>query len=120
MRPYISDVPAVHALHLYRLYSLAGAFAIGSVTLAMIYKILPDARIGWGDVWLGAVATSAALVACESLINLYLSHATLATAYGAAGSLVVVLLWVYFSAMIFLLGAEFTHVYAGRERPVVA
>jgi len=83
--------------------------------LATVYKILPDAKIHWRDVWIGAAATAVMLVGGEILIGLYLAQAQIATAYGAAGSLVVLLVWVYYSAMIFLLGAEFTHAYAKQK-----
>ncbi len=79
---------------------------------AMIYKILPDVDMGWRDVWLGAGATAVLFTIGKTLIGLYLSHTGAASIYGAAGSLVVVLLWVYYCAQIFFVGAEFTEVYS--------
>lgn len=89
----------------------------GIVTLlfAMIYKVLPDTPITWGDVWTGAAVTGFLFSIGRLLISFYLSYSSVASAYGAAGSLVVALLWVYYSAQIFLFGAAFTHVYARRQ-----
>ena len=81
---------------------------------ATIYKVLPDAQIAWRDVWLGAAVTALLFVAGKWLIGLYLGRSAVASAYGAAGSLAVLLLWLYYSAQIFLFGAELTQVYANR------
>ena len=78
----------------------------------MIYKIIPRVRIGWRDVWVGAAVTALLFAIGKSLIGLYLGRSTFASGFGAAGSLVVLLVWMYYSAQIFLLGAEFTWVYA--------
>ena len=78
----------------------------------MIYKFLPDVRIQWRDVWIGAALTSVLFTVGKFLIGLYLGHSGVSSAYGAAGSLITVLLWVYYSSLIFFLGAEFTQVYA--------
>jgi membrane protein len=88
--------------------------SLGFVTLlfAWIFKLLPDVPIAWRDVWLGAFLTAVLFTGGQHLIGLYLGQSSVASAYGAAGSLVVVLLWVYYSAQIVLFGAEFTHVYA--------
>jgi membrane protein len=100
--------------------------SFGMVTLmfAMIYKIIPRVRIHWRDVWVGAAVTAALFVVGKFLIGLYLGKSSVASAFGAAGSLVVMMVWVYYSAQIFLLGAEFTWVYAhaygsrrGQRRP---
>jgi membrane protein len=89
---------------------------LGVMTLlfAMIYRILPDVEIPWGDVWLGAVVTALLFSFGKYLIGLYLSYSTINAAYGAAGSLVVLLAWTYYSAQIFLFGAQLTQVYATR------
>jgi membrane protein len=79
---------------------------------AAIFKWLPDARIAWADVWTGAAFTSFLFLAGKFLLGLYLGLSGLSSVYGAAGSLVVVLVWVYYSALIFYFGAEFTKVYA--------
>jgi len=85
-----------------------------AVLVALVYKVLPDVEISWRDVWVGALTTALLLYGGKVLIAMYLRHAGFASTYGAAGSLVVVLVWVYYSAQIFLLGAEFTQVYAHR------
>jgi membrane protein len=82
---------------------------------AMIYKVLPDTRVAWRDVWLGALVTSMLFTVGRMGIGLYLGRASVASSYGAAGSLVILLLWIYYSAMILYLGAEFTHVYSIRH-----
>jgi membrane protein len=87
---------------------------LSTVLFAIIYRTLPDARIAWQDVWLGAVVTSLLFAIGNLLITLYLRFSSPASAYGAAGSLVVALLYIYYSAQIFFYGAEFTHVYANR------
>jgi membrane protein len=88
------------------------SFAFVTVTFAMIYKLMPRVRIGWRDVWIGAAVTALLFAIGKSLIGLYLGRSSFASGFGAAGSLVVLLLWMYYSAQIFLLGAEFTRVYA--------
>jgi membrane protein len=90
--------------------------SLGVITLlfAAIYKVLPDVRIGWSDVWIGAATTALLFTVGKYFIGLYLGHSGTASVYGAAGSPIVLLLWVYYSVMIFLLGAEFTKVYANR------
>jgi membrane protein len=88
------------------------SFAIVTMLFALIFKFLPDARIRWRDVWVGAVATALLFVVGKFAIGFYLGHASLGSAYGAAGSFVVLLVWIYYSAQILLFGAEFTQVYA--------
>lgn len=89
---------------------------VGLLTLflALLYKYLPDVSIEWQDVWVGAFITSLLFVVGKFGIGLYLGYASVGSAYGAAGSLVVLLLWIYYSALILLLGAEITQVYAHR------
>jgi membrane protein len=79
---------------------------------AMIYKILPRVPIAWRDVWIGSAVTALLFTVGKFAIGFYIGRSHLSAAYGAAGSLVVVLVWVYYAAQIFLLGAEFTCVYA--------
>jgi membrane protein len=83
-----------------------------TVLFAMFFKVLPDVHIAWRDVWKGAIITSLLFILGNYLLGFYLRRSVLASAYGAAGSLFVFLLWVYYSAQIFLLGAEITHVFA--------
>ena len=87
-------------------------FALTTAVFAMIYKIMPRVRIHWRDVWVGAAVTSLLFTAGKSLIGLYIGKTGVASGFGAAGSLVVILVWVYYSAQIFLFGAEFTWAYA--------
>lgn len=92
--------------------NFAVSFAGVSILFALIYKYVPEANIAWEDVWIGAIATAFLFTVGEYLIGLYLGKAGVASAYGAAGSLVVLIVWVYYSSMIFFFGAEFTHVLA--------
>jgi membrane protein len=78
----------------------------------MLYKWLPNVQIAWKDVWIGAFITAVLFSAGRFAIGLYLGRSALASAYGAAGTLVVLLLWLYYSAQVFLYGAEFTCLYA--------
>ena len=83
-----------------------------TVLFAMIYRFLPDAKIAWKDVWFGAAVTAVLFTAGKFLIGLYLGKTGTASAYGAAGSLAVLLIWLYYSSQIFLFGAELTKSYA--------
>ncbi len=91
------------------------SFVIITLLFAAVYKFLPDAELRWSDVLLGAVATALLFVAGKFLISLYLGSRSVGSAYGAAGSLVLVLLWIYYSSIIFLFGAELTQVWARRR-----
>ena len=88
--------------------------AVITLLFAMIFKFLPDAQIAWRDVWIGALITAALFTAGKFALGLYLGKSGVASSYGAAGSLIVLLLWVYYSAQILFFGAEFTQVYANR------
>ena len=87
-----------------------------TVLFALLYRFLPDAWVAWRDVWTGAAVTALLFSIGRTLIALYLGHSTTSSPFGAAGSVVVFLLWVYYSAQIFLFGAEFTEVYAVARR----
>jgi membrane protein len=104
------------------LFNFVLSFVVITGLFALIFKLLPDARVAWRDVWVGAALTSALFTIGKFAIGLYLGKSNVASAYGAAGSLVIVLVWVYYSAQILLYGAEFTQVYANRlgERIVPA
>jgi membrane protein len=91
------------------------SFALISVLFAAIYKVLPDAKLTWRDVLIGAVVTALLFNLGKFLIGLYLAHSALASSYGAAGAVIVIMMWVYYSAQIFLLGAEFTKIHASRR-----
>lgn len=90
------------------------AFSVATVALisAVVLRYVPDTRVAWKNTLVGGLVTSVLFNIGNALVSIYLGHASVAAAYGAAGSLVVVLLWLYFSAQFFLVGAEFTRVYA--------
>jgi len=88
------------------------SFAMTTLVFALIYKIMPRVHIRWHDVWIGAAVTALLFTVGKLLIGLYLGKSGVASVFGAAASLVVMLIWVYYSAQIFLMGAEFTWVYA--------
>jgi membrane protein len=94
--------------------NFAISFAVTTFLFALIFKVLPDVRIRWREVWVGSLATALLFSVGRFLIGLYLGRSSVSSAYGAAGSLVVLLVWVYYSAQILFLGAEFTQVYASR------
>lgn len=87
------------------------SFCLMTFLFGMIFKLLPDRRLAWRDVWLGAALTALLFTAGKGVIGLYLGRAAIGSAYGAAGSLVVIMLWVYYSAQILFLGAEFTKIW---------
>jgi membrane protein len=94
------------------------SFVVFTVLFALLYKVVPDQPVDWGDVWIGAAVTALLFSLGKFLIGFYLGRASVGSAYGAAGSLVVFLAWVYYSAQIFFLGAEFTHTFATRNGSV--
>ena len=94
--------------------TFAVSFALTTLLFAMIFKVLPDVEIAWRDVWIGAAVTALLFTVGKFLIGLYLAKSSVASTYGAAGSLVALLLWIYYSSQILFLGAEFTEVYASR------
>jgi membrane protein len=91
--------------------------AVIAVLFALMFRVLPDVEIRWSDVGIGAFFTALLFVAGQALIGLYIGRAGIASAYGAAGALLAVLIWVYYSAAILLLGAEFTKIYARSNGP---
>ena len=91
------------------------SFFVVAILFAMVYKYLPDVEIEWRDVWIGAVVTSVLFNGGKYFISLYLGHTALGSAFGAAGSFAVLLVWIYYSALISFFGAEFTQVYARRH-----
>ncbi|CAN7584337.1 YihY/virulence factor BrkB family protein [Rhizobacter sp. LjRoot28] len=88
------------------------SMAFITAVFAMIYKFMPRVHVGWSDVWVGAIVTSLLFSIGKLLIGIYIGRSSVTSAFGAAGSLAVLLVWVYYSAQIFLMGAEFTWVYA--------
>jgi membrane protein len=98
-----------------QILNFAISFGVVTLLFASIYKVLPDTPIRWADVWIGAAVTALLFTIGKFLLGLYLGNSTIASSYGAAGSFVVLLVWIYYSAQILLLGAEFTQVYAKRH-----
>ncbi len=105
-----SHIPGWEAV--WQVANLVISFGVITVLFAMIYKVLPDTKVAWRDVWLGAAFTAVLFSIGKFGIGLYLGKGSVASSYGAAGSLAVILLWVYYSSMILFFGAEFTQVYA--------
>lgn len=95
-----------------QLLSLLISLSTVTVVFALIFKVVPDVEIAWRDVWIGAVVTAVLFVLGQFAIGLYLGNSDVTSTYGAAGALVVILVWVFYSAQILFLGAEFTQVYA--------
>lgn len=110
---YASDVfPSELWLIAVRILSLVISFGVVTLLFAVIYKVLPDAKIEWRDVWVGAAVTALLFTIGRFAIGLYIGNSGTASAYGAAGALIVILLWIYYAAQILFFGAEFTQVYA--------
>ena len=106
--PGISDI----VLHV---VNFALSFVVITGVFAAMFKVLPDAEVTWGDVWVGAIATALLFVLGKYAIGLYLGQSNPGDAYGAAGSLAVILVWVYYASMIVLFGAEFTQQWANKR-----
>lgn len=96
------------------------SFLVITVLFALIFKYLPDAKIGWSDVWVGAAITSGLFSLGKFGLGLYLGASSVASSFGAAGSLIILLVWVYYSAQILFFGAEFTQVWANKFGSQVA
>jgi membrane protein len=92
--------------------NLLSSLAVFTVLFALVFRALPDTRIPWMDLWLGAAITAVLFTIGKSMISFYLGTTGITSAYGAAGSFVLILLWVYYSATIFLFGAEITRSYS--------
>jgi membrane protein len=88
------------------------AFVIATLFFAFLFKLLPDVKIKWRPIWMGALITGVLFTGGKYLLGLYLGRQGTASSYGAAGSVAVLLLWVYYASVIMFFGAEFTHVYA--------
>jgi len=94
------------------------SFVVITALIALIFKFLPDAVIEWRDVWFGSIITALLFTIGKYAIGLYLGRASIGSAYGAAGSVVVLMVWIYYASAIFFVGAEITHVYTRRRRGV--
>ena len=107
---YAPDVPL-----LWSVVSMVVSLIVTTGLFALLFRFLPDVRLRWRDVMTGALATAVLFTVGQQLIGLYLGQSSMASSYGAAGSVMILLLWVYYSCQILLFGAEFTRVYAQRE-----
>lgn len=96
------------------------SFSVITMMFAMIYKLLPEARIAWRDVWTGAMATALMFAFGNLVLGLYIGKTSVASVYGAAGSLIAIMIWTFYCAQILFFGAEFTHAYAEARRKGVA
>ena len=110
----VPEGPLAEKVLRWRAVNDAVTFAIVALLFAMMFRKLPDVEIAWKDVWVGAAFTALLFTIGKYLIGLYLGSSGVTSPYGAAGSLVVVLLWVYYSALIVLFGAEFTRAWANK------
>lgn len=111
----LTDIfPQITVVMVY-VFNMALTFGITALLFGMIFKVLPDAKIAWKHVRAGAIATALLFMVGKFLIGFYLGQSQLSTTYGSAGSAIVLLLWVYYSAMILYFGAVFTHVYAAHR-----
>ena len=108
--------PSLEHPRLLQVLNLAGSLAGAILVFALIYKFLPETSVAWRDVWAGAVAGALLFVLGQSAIGWYLAGSTLRSVYGAAGSLAVLLVWIYYSAQILYLGAALTCACAQRRR----
>lgn len=97
---------------LWQVVNFVVSFGVTTLLFALIYKVLPDAKFAWRDVWMGAAVTALLFTVGKWLLGLYLGNTSMSSTYGAAGSLVIFLVWIYYSAQIFFMGAEFTQVYS--------
>lgn len=111
---YLNDIMPGFKLIL-QIVNILISFAIVTALFAAVYKILPDRDLDWKDVIVGAVATALLFTVGKTLIGLYIGSSAIASSYGAAGALVIVLVWIYYSSVIFLMGAEFTKVWAAHH-----
>jgi membrane protein len=102
-----------------RLLELAVSLLVLTLVFALLFTYVPDAEVRWRDVWLGGVITAGLFTVGKTAIGYYLGRASVGSAYGAAGSLAVLLVWVYYSALIVFFGAEFTHAWTTRQGAVV-
>ena len=105
-----SLLPGGHILA--QIINIAVSFGVITLLFAMMFRYLPDVEIEWRDVWIGAAATALLFAIGKFALGFYLGRQSFSSTYGAAGSILIILLWVYYSAQILLLGAEFTQVYA--------
>lgn|SRR5699024_11018227 len=113
----LSQTLSSGGFYLVTIFNVIVSLFITAVVFALIFKFLPDKHLHWNDVWIGALSSTFLFTLGKYLISIYLGNSTLSSAYGAAGSLVILLLWIYYSTIILLLGAEFAYVYSEYEEP---
>lgn len=111
-RNIVSEILSGMTYYFVAAFNIAFSLLVITLVFAMIYKVLPDARIRWRTVWVGAFVTTLLFSLGKYLIGFYLGNSSVGSAYGAAGSLVLLLIWVYYSSVLVLFGAEFTYVYS--------
>ncbi len=111
LHDYVAPTGAATAM-LWEILNVAISFGLATLLIAFIFRYLPDAEIEWRDTWLGAFITAVLFALGKTVIGLYLGQATVASSFGAAGSVVVFLIWVYYASLIILFGAEITHAVA--------
>ncbi len=111
LEDYLGSLLSIRPVIL-QLSNIVISLGVVYILFVLLFKVLPDVEISWKDVWIGALVTTILFVAGKFLIGLYLGRGSVGSTYGAAGSLAILLVWVYYSAQILFLGAEFTYVYA--------
>jgi membrane protein len=109
---WLTDTSLIGDPALWQGFSLLISFGFITLMFALLFKLLPDVPVAWRDVWIGALLTAGLFTVGQHLISIYLGQSSVASTYGAAGSLVVLLVWVYYSSQIVLFGAEVTHAFA--------
>lgn len=107
----VGDI-SVATISLLQVTNIVASIAFSTFIIGLIFRYLPDKELGWSDVWIGAFFTSILFAVGQRLISLYIENAGVVSAYGVAGSLIVILLWIYFSTSILLFGGEFTNAYS--------
>lgn len=100
----------------FQILNLAISFGLVVFIIALIYKVIPDVNLKWNNVWIGAIATTILLMFGNWLIGVYMRNVTVGSVYGAAGSIIIILIWLYYVSQILLLGAVFTKVYSIDQR----
>lgn len=107
-----AEIFTEYTIYLTQALSFSLVIAIVALVFALVFKLLPDAYVRWRDVWVGSLVTSLLFIGGKELIGIYLAQSTTSSVYGAASSLVFLLVWIYYSTVIFLIGAEFTKAYS--------
>lgn len=110
---YLGDSARLSSM-IWQVLNIAVSFGVITLLFALIYRVLPDVKLLWRDVWVGSLTTALLFTIGKQLLAVYLGHSSTTSSYGAAGSVIIVLLWVYYSAQIILFGAELTRIYAER------